>query len=264
VAWGDPRVGEREAGAMLEVEQEQPVARCQASDRRSGRAAIELGGGRATDCRSRWCGLAEVLQGGVDVDHACPLTVDYAPCPGVPGSEAAVLQAALAFLAPTASAQALEITVADPAVIALVLECADGAHKAVVKSGKATLEQVPQGCVVNMIRKSGTIDAPGRWTCTLDACMQEEVDHHSVSDAEGRVNVVITTPLPKGSYLELTCGGGVRMRADIDLNTAVFDAVPDGDCTLLFKGGVPAKYQPVRFGTFYCGLSGTTAVCTQR
>ena len=163
-----------------------------------------------------------------------------------------------------AQAQSLEISVADPMVIAVVLECADGSHKAVVKNGRATMEQVPQGCTVHMIRKGGVIDAPGKWSCTLDACKQDDVDHREVTDANGRVNVVVTSPLPTGSFLELTCSGGYRVRADIDLNTAVFDGVPQEECTLHFKGGVPAKYRPVRWGTFYCGLSGSTAVCTQR
>jgi hypothetical protein len=160
--------------------------------------------------------------------------------------------------------QSLEISVVDPMVIAVVLECSDGSHKAVVKNGKATLEQVPQGCQVHMIRKGGTIDAPGRWSCTLDACKQDEVEHRAVTDADGRVNVVVTSPLPAGSFLELTCSNGYRVRSDIELNTATFESVPQDECTLHFKGGVPAKYRPVRWGTFYCGLSGTTAVCTQR
>jgi hypothetical protein len=167
-------------------------------------------------------------------------------------------------LALSAQAATLEITVPDPLVTALVLECRDGTFKAVVKNGLASLEQVPQDCVVNMIRRSGTLTEAGRWTCTLDACTQEEVDHQPVSDAPGRVNVVLTTDLPAGAALELTCSGGFRSRVEIALNTAVFEGVPSEECTLFFKGGVPAKFRPIRAGTWSCGLSGTTAVCTQR
>lgn len=167
-------------------------------------------------------------------------------------------------IALAAEAATLEITVADPLVTALVLECQDGTFKAVVKNGLATLEQVPQGCTVNMIRRSGTIDEAGRWTCTLDKCTHQEVAHQEVSDAPGRVNVILTTDLPAGASLELTCSDGFRSRVDISLNTAVFESVPDEECTLFFKGGVPAKFRPIRAGTWSCGLSGTTAVCTQR
>lgn len=158
----------------------------------------------------------------------------------------------------------VEITVSDPLVTALVLECQDGTFKAVVKNGLATLEQVPKDCVVNMIRKSGTITAPGRWTCTLEGCTQQEVSHREVTDAPGRVNVILTTDLPAGASLELTCSDGFRLRVEVAQNAAVFDGVPAEECTLFFKGGVPAKFRPMREGTWSCGLSGTTAVCTQR
>jgi hypothetical protein len=167
-------------------------------------------------------------------------------------------------LALVARASTLEITIADPLVTALVLECRDGTFKAVVKNGLASLEQVPQDCAVNLIRKSGTIDEAGRWTCTLDQCTQQEVAHQVVTDAPGRINVILTTELPTGSSLELTCSGGFRSRVDVTLNTAVFESVPDEECTLFFKGGVPAKFRPIRAGTWSCGLSGTTAVCIQR
>lgn len=169
----------------------------------------------------------------------------------------------LSILSP-ARAATLEITVTDPMVTALVLECRDGTQKATVKNGLATFEQVPEGCTVNMIRRSGTIDAPGKWTCTLDTCKMEDVQHAPVTDADGRVNVILTTEMPPGAWLELTCSGGFRARADVKTNTAVFDGVPNEECTLFFKGGPPAKYRPMRWGTWSCGLSGTTAVCTQR
>ncbi len=167
------------------------------------------------------------------------------------------------FAAP-ALAQSVEIRVTDPLVTALVLECADGTFKAVVKNGLATLERTPQACAVNMVRRSGEITQPGRWTCTLDRCTQEEVAHRPVSDAPGRINVILTTELPPGASLELTCSDGYRTRAEVSLNTAVFDGVPDEECTLFFKGGVPAKFRPIRAGTWSCGLSSTVAVCTQR
>lgn len=171
----------------------------------------------------------------------------------------------LPFLAIAAAhAQALEITITDPLVTAVVLECADGAHKGVVKDGVAAFDIRPQGCTVHLIRKSGTIDDPGRWTCTLDRCTQQEVAHHPVTDAPGRVNVITTTDLPKGAAFELTCST-YRERAEISLHTAVFEGVPDNDdCTLFFKGGVPARFHPIGPGTWSCGLTGNVAVCVLR
>ncbi|MCB9686505.1 MAG: hypothetical protein H6738_08615 [Alphaproteobacteria bacterium] len=163
-----------------------------------------------------------------------------------------------------AHAQALQITVTDPLVTAVVLECADGVHKGVVKDGVASIDARPQSCTVNLVRKSGTIDNPGRWTCTLDRCTQQEVAHQAVADAPGRVNVITTTELPRGSSFELTCAT-YRERAAITLNTAVFEGVPEQeDCTLFFKGSVPARFHPISPGTWSCGLTGNVAVCTQR
>lgn len=165
----------------------------------------------------------------------------------------------------TAHAQsALEITVSDPLVTAVVLECADGVHKGVVRDGVVTFDLRPAGCTVNMVRRSGTVDAPGRWACTLDKCTHEEVQHQPVTDAPGRVNVITTIELPKGASFELTCST-YRQRADITLNTAVFEGVPEADdCTLFFKGGVPARFHPIHPGTWSCGLTGSVAVCTER
>jgi hypothetical protein len=168
------------------------------------------------------------------------------------------------WLAAAASAQSLEIRVPDPMVTALVLTCADGTLQVPVKDGAVKLERTPQSCAVSMVRRSGEVTEPGRWTCTLDRCTQEEVAHRPVSDAPGRVNVILTTEVPPGSALELTCSEGFRARADVSLNTAVFDGVPDEECTLFFKGGVPAKFRPIRQGTWSCGLSNTVAVCTRR
>ena len=163
-----------------------------------------------------------------------------------------------------ARAQSVAITVTDPLVTSVVLTCADGRFELPVRQGVATMERTPTRCEVSMFRTSGLVDQPGKWTCTLDRCTQVEVDHQPVSDAPGRINVILTTELPPGSSLEIACTSGYRTRTGIALNTAVFEGVPAEQCTMYFKGGVPAKFGPITQGTWSCGLSNTVAVCTRR
>lgn len=163
-----------------------------------------------------------------------------------------------------AHASTFEIQVTDPAVTSVILKCKTGTYDAEPKSGLVTFEHLPDGCQVYMVRKSGLIDATGVWSCGLDSCKREEVRHQPVTDGAGRVNVIVTTELPPGAALELTCSNGFRVRANVVVNTAVFEAVPDEECTLFFKGSVPARFRPIRAGTWSCGLAGTTAVCTKQ
>ncbi len=174
----------------------------------------------------------------------------------------------LATLLLSATAQAaapLSITVTDKQVLAVVLDCGGGnTMKAIVRAGRADFSEVPPGaCTVDFVRKSGTISGPGEWTCGLDGCTQEDVQHLEIEDADGRLNVV-TTGLPESTTLELKCPNGHRERASIKVNTASFYNVPKEACTLYFKGGVPAKYNPLNWGTYYCALSDTTAVCSKK
>ena len=163
-----------------------------------------------------------------------------------------------------AMAAVLEIEVPDPQVVAVVLECADGTYKAVVKDGLATFDRRPEACSVNFIRRAGTIDLPGRWVCDLAGCKMKDVHHRPVTNADGRINIIAATPLAGGAWLELNCGTGFRARADVLENTAVFEGVPREDCILNFKGGAPAKFKPVTWGTYQCTLDDTTALCIQR
>lgn len=157
----------------------------------------------------------------------------------------------------------LQLLVEDPRVRAVRLTCDGVDQEAPVKDGVASFARASNGCSVTMIRSGGTITSPGRWTCTLDTCVQEDVHHLPVSDAAQRVNVIVTTPMPAGTGLEVNCPDGqFRERVTLTENTAVFDHVPSQECTLLFKGGVPAKYAPLKYGTYYCSLTGATAVCT--
>ena len=173
---------------------------------------------------------------------------------------------ALLFVATaTANDAPLEVKVADPKVVALVLDCGAGnSLKATVQDGVAKFAQVPTtDCTVNMVRRNGTINEPGKWTCDFDGCTQDDVHHTELVVEEGRVNVVVSGQ-PPGASLELKCPDGYRERSSIIENTASFTGVPDDQCILNFKGGIPARYSGMDWGTWYCALSGTTAVCTKK
>lgn len=159
----------------------------------------------------------------------------------------------------------LEITVPDPSVVTLILECANGSYRADVKGGVALFDHLPNNCRVYMIRRAGLVNEPGKWTCLAETCSQEEILHQEVVDAPGRLNIVLASEMPKGSSFELTCPGGYRTRADIAINTAVFEGVPSsGDCTLFFKGNTPARFNGISPGTWSCGILGSTAVCQKK
>ena len=158
----------------------------------------------------------------------------------------------------------LTITVPDDKVVAVVLDCGGGnTKKALVKNGKAEYLEVPPGsCSVVFVRNSGTITGAGEWTCDLDGCKQQDVHHLALTDADGRLNVVVSG-VPPSTALELHCPSGHRERTPVQENTVIFDAVPNEPCTLFFKGGVAGRYHPLTWGTYYCTLSGTVAVCSQ-
>lgn len=167
----------------------------------------------------------------------------------------------LLWLTSAALGATIDLSVPDPKVTKVLLTCADGRYEAVPKNGHVTFEHVPDACQVEFVRKSGVIDSTGSWTCSADTCSKEQVEHRPVTNAPNRVNVVVTTELPPGATLELTCSNGFRVRAEVVTNTSVFDNVPNEECTLFFKGTVPAKYRPITPGTWWCSLSGTTAIC---
>ena len=166
--------------------------------------------------------------------------------------------------AAAALAATLEIEIPDPQVVAVVLECADGSFKAVVRDGLATFERKPDGCAVTMVRRAGTIDQPGRWRCDLDGCRMKDVHHRPVTDGDGKINIIMASQLAGGASLELQCASGYQVRTPVVENTVVFEGVPKEDCTLHFKGGAPARYKPLTWGTWQCTLDGTVALCIQR
>lgn len=63
--------------------------------------------------------------------------------------------------------------------------------------------------------------------------------------------------------VELVCPSGFRHREGLEGGWVSFEGVPAGeDCTLYFKGGAPAKYEPVQGGQdLKCQIAATTGVC---
>jgi hypothetical protein len=197
-----------------------------------------------------------------------PFVPSYRPAPHAPTRRRAALVVSIAaglLAAPSSVALAapLTITVTDAQTVAIVLECGKDIERAVVKNGIATFPAVPEGCTVDFVRRSGFVDKPGTWTCGLDGCSLDDIHHAPISDAAGRVNVVMTGEHDVLS-LEVQCPSGYRTRVDLNENTAVFNSMPPEECTMLFKGGTPARFRPVAAGTYYCGLTGATAVCDKR
>ena len=172
----------------------------------------------------------------------------------------------LALIASTALAGApLEIKVTDANIVALLLDCGSNTQlKANVIDGVASFPQVPQAeCRVNVLRKGGTVDKPGKWSCDLDSCKLDDVHHLDVMNQDGRINVILPG-MHKGAAVEITCPDGWRGRSELVENTATIEGVPDDRCTMNVKGGVPARFDPITWGTWFCQLTGTTAVCSKK
>ncbi|MFT4625503.1 MAG: hypothetical protein ACI8PZ_004171 [Myxococcota bacterium] len=174
------------------------------------------------------------------------------------------LSVLLLSLAMSAQAGPLTLKIDDPYVIAVVLECGRDLMKATVKHGQATFDEVPSQCTVDLIRRTGVIDEPGVWSCGLDGCTLDDVHHAAISDVAGRINVVITGDAGGNSSLEITCPSGFRQRQDLVESTATFNDLPNEECLLAFKGGIPAKFRSITSGTWYCNLVGTAAVCNRK
>ena len=75
--------------------------------------------------------------------------------------------------------------------------------------------------------------------------------------------MVKLTDASQARAVELICGAGsYRKRQSFTAGVTKFGGVPGGQCTLYFKGGIPAKFTPVSRGRSYsCSIIGQTAVC---
>ncbi|MAY81656.1 MAG: hypothetical protein CL930_12835 [Deltaproteobacteria bacterium] len=86
----------------------------------------------------------------------------------------------------------------------------------------------------------------------------------SSAPSAGRGTVIVTIKdASQASAVELVCSAGsYRKRQSFSGGVARFSGVPGSNCELYFKGGIPAKFTPVRAGKSYgCSIIGTTAVC---
>ena len=111
------------------------------------------------------------------------------------------------------------------------------------------------------MKRSGVTKGNGTWFCNEGGCTLDEPPHAEVSNARGKVNIIVLGNVA-ANMLELTCPSGYRERADIVDHTAVFYEVPVDLCQLHFKGGSPAKFNGIQPGkTYKCSVAGTQAVC---
>ncbi len=161
-----------------------------------------------------------------------------------------------------AHAGPITLNIADPQAIAVVLTCSGKATQATVQGGVAVFAELPAGrCDISLIRRMGSLTEPGIYACSGDSCSMTEFHHLATTDGPGTVNIWLEGDYPH-NQLELACVSGHRDRINITDNTVVFQGVPDTDCTLQYKGGPPATFQPMRWGTYRCQLNATQAVCT--
>ena len=167
------------------------------------------------------------------------------------------LMSAYAFAAP------IEITITEANVTRLELTCGAQVRQIAVSNGKATIPDLPGKCSVSLVRPSGVIDGPGKYSCGFEACTLAEIDHKPVSDGPGKVNIILA-PGVSPSGIEMTCPSGYRTRAAIERNTALFSQVPNEACTIMLKGGPPLRYTGIGWGTYNCQASGSTLICSKR
>lgn len=80
---------------------------------------------------------------------------------------------------------------------------------------------------------------------------------------QGMLRVRVEGDAGHNHSVELVCPqAGYRDRAPLAEGLAELNGAPVEDCTLYFKGGVPAQFTPVRGGEqLVCTLVATTAVC---
>ena len=158
----------------------------------------------------------------------------------------------------------LVIQVEDPQVETVELRCSNGkTHTSAVRGGSARFLEDPGACQVVFIRPAGRISGQGRFTCGLTGCRQDDVFNRAIPDAPGVINVVFTDTLSSGS-VEIRCPSGYRQRDNIVDNTAILQSVPDEPCTAALKGAMPATYNGIRHGTWYCSVANAIMNCKQQ
>ena len=158
-----------------------------------------------------------------------------------------------------------------------------GGHRrwAPITQGTANLDGLPmsEACILYFKGTSpaeyrpvhGGLSLSCRVSVNAAACSVDQFDTPpprrdlvplQIQEAQVRVQLPQTDAT---NAVELVCVGGYRKRVEVGKLTAVtFDDVPTEDCSLLFKGAIPAKYAPVKPGAaLTCGFVGTTAVCHQ-
>jgi hypothetical protein len=61
----------------------------------------------------------------------------------------------------------------------------------------------------------------------------------------------------------MNCPNGLRTRAIIERNTAIFESVPEIQCNIMVKGGPPLRFSGITSGTYTCMSSNSSLICTK-
>lgn len=156
----------------------------------------------------------------------------------------------------------VQISVEDRNVTEVVLTCPDRTIRARVVNGIASFSENVSNCEVEFKVEVGRIADAGAYTCGANTgCTAKGVNHRPVSDAEGRVNIILSDQ--SANMFELKCGAW-RERSYVTENVAVFENVPGEGCTLHFKGGTPTKADNIGPGTYMCSAIGGIGSCRRR
>jgi len=169
------------------------------------------------------------------------------------------------------TARADDLVVSVPRTMqTVVLQCGDQRYEQSVPRSVTPMAEVTfpirpgRQCDVSFTQSVGQLTQIGKWTCTETGCVEDIIDIGAVEALPpGQVKLVISQELTHPT-VELSCPSGYRQRAAVSEHIALFSDVPPDECTLMFKGGAPYRYNPIGWGTWACSVVSATLVCEQR
>ncbi len=165
----------------------------------------------------------------------------------------------LVFLAALAGAEPLVLNV--PTDVGEVIVDCGGATKNryPVMNGHATISPALRNdCKIIFAKKVAVLSGGGAYNCTMNGCTKASAPKIDTKPGEVAVRLDASS---RATAMEITCDGGYRQRTVVADGGSTFQGVPDGGCTLNFKGGAPAKFRPITPGAWDCHFEGTVAVC---
>lgn len=96
-----------------------------------------------------------------------------------------------------------------------------------------------------------------------EATLPEHIDPPAAPSSASELRLFLMSGSHHSTAAELVCPSGYRVRVHLEGGWAFFEEVPASeDCTIYFKGGAPAKFEPVQGGQdLKCQIAATTGVC---